>query len=98
MPTFDTPQPISARLSLGYVVANVRVTAGDRGDTTVDVRPVDAASKADLRVAEQTRIEYADGRLMVRAPRLGSLFSRTGSIDVMIALPSGSTLQGETGL
>jgi DUF4097 and DUF4098 domain-containing protein YvlB len=98
MPTFDTPQPISARLSLGYVVANVRVTAGDRGETTVDVRPVDAANKADLRVAEQTRIEYADGRLMVRAPRLGSLFGRTGSIDVMIALPSGSALHGETGL
>jgi DUF4097 and DUF4098 domain-containing protein YvlB len=98
MPTFDTPHPISVRLSLGFVVANVRVTAGDRADTTVDVRPVDASSKADMKVAEQTRIEYADGRLVVRAPRLGALFGRTGAVDVTVALPSGSQLQGETGM
>ena len=98
MPTFDTPQPISVRLSLGFVVANVRVTAGDHPDTTVDVRPVDALSKADLKIAEQTRIEYADGRLVVRAPKLGTLFSRTGAVDVTITLPSGSDLQGETGM
>jgi len=98
MPTFDTAQPISVRLSLGFVVANVRITATDRTDTTVDVRPIDGFSKADLKIAEQTRIEYADGRLVVRAPRLGTLFSRTGSVDVTIALPSGSQLQGETGM
>jgi hypothetical protein len=98
MPTFDTPQPISVRLSLGFVVANVRITAGDRTDTTVDVRPIDASSKADLKIAEQTRIEYADGRLVVRAPKLGTLFSRTGSVDVTIELPTGSHLEGETGM
>src|SRR6266545_123088 len=98
MPTFDTPQPVSARLSLGFVVANVRVTASDRTDTTVDVQPMDASSKADVKVAEQTRIEYADGRLEVRAPKLSTLFGRTGSVDVTIALPSGSRLQGETGM
>src|SRR6266508_998996 len=96
MPTFDTPQPVSARLSLGFVVANVRVTASDRTDTTVDVQPMDASSKADVKVAEQTRIEYADGRLEVRAPKLSTLFGRTGSVDVTITLPSGSRLQGET--
>src|SRR5215470_7317327 len=98
MPTFDTPQPISVRLSLGSVIANVRVTAGDRTDTTVDVHPVDASSKADLKIAEQTRVECSDGRLLVRAPKLGSLFGRTGSVDVTIALPSGSQLQGEIGM
>jgi DUF4097 and DUF4098 domain-containing protein YvlB len=98
MPTFDTPEPISVRLNLGFVLANVHVTAGERGDTTVDVRPVDASSKADLKIAEQTRIEYADGLLLVRGPKLGTLFTRTGSVDVTIALPSGSHLQGETGM
>src|SRR6266545_1640421 len=93
MPTFDTPQPVSARLSLGFVVANVRVTASDRTDTTVDVQPMDASSKADVKVAEQTRIEYADGRLEVRAPKLSTLFGRTGSVDVTITLPSGSRLR-----
>jgi DUF4097 and DUF4098 domain-containing protein YvlB len=98
MPTFDTPQPISVQLSLGFVVANVRVTAADRADTTVDVRPIDAFNKADLKVAEQTRVDFANGRLAVRAPKLGTLFGRTGSIDVTIAVPSGSQLQGETGM
>jgi DUF4097 and DUF4098 domain-containing protein YvlB len=98
MPTFDTPQPISATLSLGFVVGNVRISASDRTDTTVDVRPIDSSSKADLKVAEQTRIEYADGRLVVNAPKLRSLFGRTGGIDVTIELPSGSRLQGETGM
>jgi DUF4097 and DUF4098 domain-containing protein YvlB len=98
MPTFDTPEPVSVRLGLGFVVANLRVTARDRTDTTVDVRPANPSSNADLKIAEQTRIEYADGRLVVRAPRLGTLFSRTGSIDVTIALPSGSRLEGVTGM
>src|SRR5215216_2402642 len=98
MPTFDTPQPISVRLSLGFVIANVQVTAGEHTDTTVDVRPSDTSSKADVKIAEQTRIGYADGKLVVRAPRLGTLFTRTGSVDVTITLPSGSHLQGETGM
>jgi Putative adhesin len=98
MPTFDTPQPISVRLSLGFVVANVRVTADDRADTTVEVRPVDEANKSDVKTADQTRIEHTDGTLLVRAPKLGSLFGRPGSVDVTIALPSGSQLHGEMGM
>lgn len=98
MPTFDTPQPIFVQLSLGFVIANVRVTADDRTDTTVDVQPADPSNKADLKVAEQTRIEYADGRLVVRAPKLSTLFGRSGSIEVTIALPSGSQVQGETAM
>ena len=98
MPTFDTPQPISVRLSLGFVVANVRVTADDRVESTVEVRPADPSNKTDMKIAEQTRIEYADGRLTLRAPKLGPLFGRPGAIDVTVALPSGSGLQGETGM
>ncbi|HKD96788.1 MAG TPA: DUF4097 family beta strand repeat-containing protein [Micromonosporaceae bacterium] len=98
MQTFQTPQPVSVRLSLGAVVANVRITATDRSDTTVDVRPVDASSKADLKVADQTEIDYADGRLTVRGPRLGTLFGRTGGVDVDLALPTGSQLHGDIGM
>lgn len=98
MPTFDTPQPVVARLKLGFVAANVRVTAGERTQTTVEVQPADPENTADRRIADQTRIEYADGALVVRAPRLGTLFTRTGSIDVTVELPSGSTLHGETGM
>ncbi|GAB3144768.1 DUF4097 family beta strand repeat-containing protein [Micromonospora sonneratiae] len=98
MPTFDTPKPISVTLSFGLVGANVRLDVSDRTDTTVDVRPNDASSKADRKIAEQTRIEYADGELSIRGPKLGSLFSRTGGIDVTIAAPAGSRVQGETGM
>ena len=98
MPTFDTPEPISVRLGLGFVAADVRVVAGDRTDTTIDVRPADPSSKTDAKLAEQVRIEYADGELVVRTPKLGGLFSRIRSVEVTVGLPSGSQLQGEIGM
>jgi len=98
MPTFATPEPISVKLSLGHVAANVRVVATDRADTTVDVQPADPTSKHDLKVVEQTRVDFADGRLTVTAPKISSLFGRGGSVDVTVGLPAGSNLQGETGM
>ncbi|MEU9510541.1 DUF4097 family beta strand repeat-containing protein [Micromonospora sp. NPDC048170] len=95
MPTFDTPAPISATVDL--VVGDVQVTATDRTDTVVEVRPSNAAADADVRAAEQTRVEYADGRLLVKTPRqrgLG-LFGKPGSVDVTIGLPTGSQLHGD---
>ncbi len=92
MPTFATPEPISVVIDL--VVGDARITATDREDTTVEVRPSDASRELDVRAAAQTRVEYAAGRLLVKAPKppaLG-LFGRTGSIDVTIGLPAGSHL------
>ena len=37
MPTFDTPEPISATIDLA--VGDVRISAGDRLDTVVEVHP-----------------------------------------------------------
>ncbi|RSM73135.1 hypothetical protein DMB66_03615 [Actinoplanes sp. ATCC 53533] len=96
MPTFDTPTPIHATLEL--IVGDVRITATDRTDTTVEIRPTDPSAELDLRAAEQTQVEFADGRLLVKTPRnLRNLaFTRkTGSIDVEIALPTGSEVRGE---
>jgi DUF4097 and DUF4098 domain-containing protein YvlB len=98
MRTFDTPEPISVKLSFGLVAANVRVTATDRADTTVDVQPVDPRNKRDVKVAEQTRIDFTDGRLTLTAPKLSSIIGRSGSVDVTIGLPTGSRLDGETGM
>jgi DUF4097 and DUF4098 domain-containing protein YvlB len=98
MPAFDTPGPLTVHLSLGFVVANVRITAEDRTDATVDVRPADPSNKADLKVADQTRVEFTDGRVHVRAPRLGMFVGRTGTIDVTVEVPEGSDLRGETGM
>ena len=70
MPTFDTPEPISATIDL--VIGDVRITAGDRDTTVVEVRPSDPSNDEDLKAAEQTRVEYANGQLLVKAPKLRS--------------------------
>ena len=60
------PEPISVTLEVG--VGDIRIVASDRTDTIVDVRPSDPAKKSDVTAAELTRVEYADGRLLVEAP------------------------------
>jgi len=95
MPTFDTPEPVSAVVEL--VVGDVRITASDRDDTAVEIRPSDESHEPDVRAAEQTRVEYSAGRLLVKTPRQRSLslFGKPGSIDVTIGLPAGSQVYGD---
>jgi DUF4097 and DUF4098 domain-containing protein YvlB len=95
MPTFDTPHPIAVTIELP--LGDVRITASDRADTVVDVRPSDAANDADVKAAEQTSVAFADDRLLVRAPKARPLLGTrraTGSIDVAIALHAGSDVEG----
>jgi DUF4097 and DUF4098 domain-containing protein YvlB len=94
MPSFDTREPISATVDV--VTGDVRITAGDVASTVVEVRPSDASNQEDVRAAEQTRVEYADGHLLVKAPkwRQWSPRSHGGSIDVTIDLPAGSHVTG----
>ena len=97
MSHFETPTPISVVLELR--VADVRVAAGERADTIVQIRPSDTSKRDDVTAAEQTRVEYADGRLLVKGPRRlreWSPFSDGGSIDVDIELPTGSDVSGHT--
>ena len=99
MPTFDTPEPISVTLEVG--VGDIRIVASDRTDTVVDVRPSDPAKKPDVTAAELTRVEYADGRLLVEAPKGWRQWSFRGggeSIDVEIGLPAGSQVGGQAGV
>jgi DUF4097 and DUF4098 domain-containing protein YvlB len=90
MPTFDTPEPIFATIDLA--AGNVRINASDRTDTVVAVRPSNESNDADVRTAEQTQVEYANGKLLVKAPkkRASSLFGWGGSIDVTVDLPTDS--------
>lgn len=94
MPTFDTPEPIFATIDLpgGYVRAGVWINASDRADTVVEVRPSDESNDVDVRIAEQTRVECAGGKLWVAAPknRGRSFFGPVGSIDVTVDLPTDS--------
>ena len=98
MPTFATPEPIAVTLELG--IAYARITASDRADTVVDVRPSDPGRQDDVRAAEQTLVEYASGRLVVRTPkhwRQALLGPKPGSIDVTIELPTGSGVRADLG-
>ena len=98
MTTFDTPDPIAVDLEVG--VGDVRIEASDRVDTTVEVGPSDPAKPADVRAAEQTRVEYANGHLTVKGPSGWRQWvsHRGDSIDVAISLPAGSRLQAEVGV
>jgi len=99
MTSFETPQPISATIDLA--VGSARIIASDRADTVVEVRPSNESKSDDVKAAEQTRVEYADGRLTVIAPKTWkrySLFSHGGSIDVTVELPTGSEVRGDTAM
>ena len=98
MPTFETPNPITLSVELG--AGELHVIASDRHDTVVDVQPGHAGKTSDANAAAQTRVEYADGRLVVRAPRGWRSFGFRGareSVRVEVALPAGSTLEGDAG-
>jgi len=98
MPSYATPGPIVANLE--PVVGNVRITASDRTDTTVDVQPSHPADASDVKAAEQTRVEFSNGTLSVKGPRMRPLdfTNKTRSIEVTIELPEGSEIIGSTGL
>ncbi|WP_418960173.1 DUF4097 family beta strand repeat-containing protein [Streptomyces tritici] len=91
MPSFDTPRAITAVLE--FDAGTARIVAGERGTTVVEVLPRDAHADADVKAAEQTKVEYANGTLTVKGPKKRSLFGRTGSIEVTVELPAGSDVQ-----
>jgi DUF4097 and DUF4098 domain-containing protein YvlB len=96
MPTFETLEPISVTIAIG--VGDVRITASDRGDTVVSVTPSDSSKQSDVQAAENTRVEYSQGSLLVKAPRSWKRYTPFGggeSIDVGIEVPSGSRVEAE---
>lgn len=95
MPTFSTPGPIT--LTLDIAVGDIRLTAADRAETVVEVRPTDPARAEDVRAAERTTVDRTTDGVLVRAPNQKTLgiFGRVGSIDLDVALPAGSHLQGD---
>jgi hypothetical protein len=96
MHTFDTPAPITTVLDIP--AGRVEIVAADRTDTTVEVRPSDASKGRDVKAAEQTTVEYADGVLRIQAPAgKKQLLGPSGSVAVTVALPAGSRVEGKAG-
>jgi DUF4097 and DUF4098 domain-containing protein YvlB len=90
MPTFQTPEPITA--SVEIVSGAVRVVATDRDDTVVSVSPRDPDRASDVRIADGTRVDFTNGALTVSAGRRFIALGRGGSVVVDIELPSRSRL------
>ena len=100
---FNTPSPIAVALDL--YVADVRFAVSDRTDTSVEVRPSDPNKVADIKAAENTRVEYDDATrtlsIVSRKPRnrfVNFSSKRPESINVVIQLPTDSDVRGEAGL
>jgi hypothetical protein len=87
MPTFATPEPITATVTVAG--AQVRVAASDRTDTAVLVEPINKASQSDVKVANKTKVDFAGGQLTVKTTVSGD---KTGSVAITIDLPAGSSL------
>ncbi|MFE9777930.1 DUF4097 domain-containing protein [Streptomyces sp. NPDC005775] len=88
MPAFDTAEPIT--VTAHVEAGSIQFTASDRFDTVVEARPRDPKKDQDVRAAEQTEVTYAGGALTVRTPRQRYLIGRTGTVDVVVELPTGS--------
>ncbi|MGX6508185.1 DUF4097 family beta strand repeat-containing protein [Rhodococcus sp. SJ-2] len=95
MPIFETPEPISVTVELS--VGNVRITASDRTDTVVDVRPSNESDESDVQAAQRIRIDLEHGALRITGPkaRLFDFSNKTRSVEISIDLPSDSRLSGE---
>lgn len=94
MPTFQTPEPILAFVEV--VTGSIRLSATDRDDTVVEVRPRDPSRASDVRIAEQARVDYRNGKLTVSAGRKILSIGRGGAVEVDIALPSHSRLEASS--
>jgi DUF4097 and DUF4098 domain-containing protein YvlB len=100
---FNTPSPIAVALDL--YVADVRFAVSDRTDTIVEVRPSNPDKAADVKAAENTRVEYDDATralsIISRKPRnrfVNFSSKRPESINVVIQLPTDSDVRGEADL
>lgn len=95
MQKFETPSQISVVLEIPAGV--IRLVAGERADTTVEVLPGDASKKRDVKAVEKTAVEFEDGVLRIVTADADRILGGSGSLDVTIALPSGSRFDGKAG-
>ncbi|MFI6519112.1 DUF4097 family beta strand repeat-containing protein [Spirillospora sp. NPDC050679] len=96
MPVFDTPEPL---LVIIEAPGRVQLSASERADAVVHVRPADPDDEAGVETAAKTVVEHSAGRLLIRTPTtrsrslLDSLFGHRGTVDITVEVPSGSDLE-----
>jgi DUF4097 and DUF4098 domain-containing protein YvlB len=91
---YDTTAAISAVFDIP--AGRIQVIAADRADTTVEVLPTDASKSRDVKAAERIEVTYVDGVLRIEAAKQSNpILGSTGSVEVTVQLPAGSTVQGK---
>ncbi|WP_067695015.1 DUF4097 family beta strand repeat-containing protein [Nocardia jejuensis] len=99
MTVLQTPNPIT--VTVDVLSASVTVIASERTDSVVEIRPADAAKKADVRAAAQTLVDFTAGALTVTTPKNWRTYTPFGgnpSIEILIEVPVGSLLESTAGV
>lgn len=94
MPTFPAPQPLT--VDVDVVVGTLSVVAADRDDAVVTVLPADDSKPADVRAAEEARVDLVGATLTVTTPRRWRQYLpfAPGSVSIGVEVPAGSSLNG----
>ena len=91
MPTFNTPEPISAVLDIP--AGRIQFIAADRADTAVEILPADPSKGRDVTVAEEAKVAYGDGVLRIEVSAKNQYFGPSGAVAVTVQLPAGSAVE-----
>lgn len=93
MQKFATAAPIAAILDIPAGL--VQLIAADRDDTAVEIRPADASKSRDVKAAEQTEVEFADGVLRIKGHARNQLLGASGAVEITVQLPAGSRVEAK---
>ncbi|WP_030181612.1 DUF4097 family beta strand repeat-containing protein [Streptomyces sp. NRRL S-813] len=94
MQKFDTPAPVSAVLDIP--AGRIQLIAADRTDTTVEVRPANAAKHRDVQAAQEIEVAYNDGVLRIQAPQAKNrILGHSGSVEITVQLPADSHIEAK---
>ncbi|MCG5431560.1 DUF4097 domain-containing protein [Mycobacterium sp. MYCO198283] len=91
MSIFASPGPITARIDIA--AGRIHLTASERTDTTVTVRPHNPSRPRDVKAAEEAKVRFDRDTLVVSAGTTGLGQLWTGAVDVTVELPRRSRLQ-----
>lgn len=91
MPVFETSEPVA--LDVDLAVGHIEIAAEDRADVVVDVLPTKPARAGDRSLAESAVVDFDGRRVRVAVPRRMSLFGKNDSVDLRVALPTGSDVE-----
>lgn len=103
MSVFAWPAPIS--VSVEVAAGAIRLVAGERSTTEVEVRPADPTDPFSMRAAAGIDVDFHDGRLTIGTPKASpwswkwavDLVTGPSGVEVVIELPTGSDVRVQTG-